>query len=58
MQEVRNGQTVQVDQKCPVCGNGYMRPNGIVQGNQYEHSCNSCGYKQSYPIRYPYFPAQ
>jgi predicted RNA-binding Zn-ribbon protein involved in translation (DUF1610 family) len=56
--EVRKGEQIQVDQKCPVCGNGYMRPNGIQAGNQYEHSCNSCGFKQSFPVRYPYFPAQ
>lgn len=56
--EVSKGNQVKVDQKCPVCGAGYMRPNGIVQGNQYEHSCNSCGFKQSFPMRYPYYPAQ
>lgn len=58
MPEVRKIQTQQVDQKCPVCGNGWMRPNGIQAGNQYEHSCGACGYKQSYPMRYPYIVGQ
>ena len=55
MPEVRQVQTKQVDEKCPTCGNGWMRPNGIVAGgNQYEHSCTSCGYKQYYSVRFPY----
>lgn len=58
MPETRKVQTTQVDERCPVCREGWMRPNGIIQGNQYEHSCTKCGYKQSYQIRYPYTPNQ
>ena len=57
MPEVRNVEVQQIDEKCPVCKNGWMRPTGIVvtgQPTQYEHKCTSCGYKQSYGVRYPY----
>jgi ribosomal protein S27AE len=55
MAEVRKVETQQVDQKCPVCGNGWMRPNGIVPSpGQYEHSCGACSYTQIYSMRYPY----
>jgi len=57
MPEVREVQTKQVDERCPACNEGWMRPTGIVAGgSQYEHSCTKCGYKQYYPVRYPYFP--
>jgi hypothetical protein len=55
--EIRDAQVKQADEKCPVCGNGWMRPTGIVLTTnppQYPHKCNSCGYEQVYPIRYPY----
>jgi len=55
MPEVRKVESQQVDERCPVCGQGWMRPNGIVSGsNQYEHSCTACNYKQTYAVRYPY----
>jgi len=57
MEELNNVQTKQVDCKCDKCKVGYMRPNGIVYMTnppQYEHICTSCGYKQSYGVRYPY----
>jgi hypothetical protein len=56
MEEVRKIESVQVDQKCPLCNNGWMRPTGIIVGVPalYEHKCTQCDYKQSYPIRYPY----
>ena len=55
MPETRNVQTTQVDERCPVCQNGWMRPNGIVPSpGQYEHVCSACGYKQIYSVRYPY----
>ena len=54
MPEVRKIETQQVDQKCPVCGNGWMRPNGIQSGNQYGHKCTACPYEATYSVRYPY----
>ncbi|MBW3020489.1 hypothetical protein KY334_04275 [Candidatus Woesearchaeota archaeon] len=55
MPETRTVQTNIVDERCPVCKNGWMRPNGIVPSQgQYEHTCSACNYKQIYPIRYPY----
>jgi len=57
MPEIRNVNVQQADEKCPVCGNGYMRPTGITllsDPPQFPHQCNSCGYKQTYSVRYPY----
>lgn len=55
MSEVRRVESQQVDERCPVCGQGWMRPTGIVMANnQFEHSCNHCSYKQTYSLRYPY----
>jgi len=54
MSEVRRVETSQVDEKCPICGKGWMRPNGLVSGNQYQHKCTACDYTSYYPIRYPY----
>ena len=56
MSEIRNIQTQAVDQPCPMCApnNGWMRPNGLVSGNQYQHKCTACNYTSYYPIRYPY----
>jgi len=57
MPEVREVNVQQMDQRCSVCNQGFMRPNGIVNMTTpptFEHTCNSCGKKESYPIRYPY----
>jgi transposase-like protein len=57
MPEIREVKTQVVDQKCPVCGQGYMRPNGVVNQTNppsYEHSCTSCGHTATYGMRYPY----
>ena len=57
MPEVRQIQTSQVDEKCPVCQQGYMRPTGIILTSQpplFEHKCTNCNYKQNYTVRYPY----
>jgi len=57
MSEVRQVQTQQVDQRCPACGNGWMRPNGVVKTTNppaFEHSCTSCGHQQTYGMRFPY----
>ena len=56
-QEIRKVEVVQVDEKCPTCGTGYMRPTGIVLTSnppQYPHKCTNCGYEQTYPQKYPY----
>lgn len=56
MPELRNVQARHMDQKCSACGNGWMRPNGIVNPTNppsYEHSCTSCGAKATYGVRYP-----
>jgi len=57
MAEIRNIQSQQADQRCPACGNGWMRPNGVVETTnppQYGHACNVCGYQQTYGMRFPY----
>jgi len=54
MEEVRKVKSTVVDQKCPLCQKGYMRPTGIVAASNIEHKCTNCNYKQSYPVRYPY----
>jgi transposase-like protein len=57
MPEVRKIESQHVDERCPVCGTGWMRPTGVSMTGvppQYEHQCTACGYKQNYQIRYPY----
>ena len=54
MTELRSVQAQQVDQRCPVCQNGWMRPNGIISGSQFGHKCTACEYTASFPVRYPY----
>jgi len=57
MPEVRKVETSQVDEKCPSCHKGWMRPNGIVTNTnppQYTHRCTACGYEHVYGVRYPY----
>ena len=57
MEEVNRVQTNQVDMKCPTCGNGYMRPNGIVYmttPQQFEHKCTNCDHKQPFGVRFPF----
>ena len=54
MSEIRNIQTQQLDEKCPVCQSGWMRPNGVIAGNQFQHKCTACDYTNYYPVRYPY----
>ena len=55
--EIKNVQVQQIDEKCQVCNQGYMRPNGIVQpGNpaQFQHKCTNCNHTQFYGVRYPH----
>lgn len=57
MPEVRQVQTHQVDERCPICGQGWMRPTGIVLTTdppQYPHKCTNCNYGQTYSVSYPY----
>ena len=57
MPEVREVKTKQVDERCPVCHEGWMRPTGVVLTSnppQYPHKCTKCGYEQIYQVRYPY----
>lgn len=55
MPTVRQINTQQVDEQCPACNSGWMRPTGIVPAEGlFEHKCNSCGYTSTYNIRYPY----
>ncbi len=57
MPEVRKVETSQVDERCPVCGQGWMRPTGITllsNPPQYPHKCTKCAYEQTYSVRYPY----
>ena len=57
MSEIRNIPSQQMDEKCPICNSGWMRPTGIVVPNnppQFEHRCTNCNYKQNYSVRYPY----
>ncbi len=57
MPEIRNIEKQAMDEKCPVCQKGWMRPTGIVitaEPPQFEHKCTSCSYKQNYYVQYPY----
>jgi hypothetical protein len=57
MAELRKVESQQMDEKCPMCNKGWMRPTGIVvtgEPPQFEHACNNCGWKNTYPVRYPY----
>ena len=57
MPEIREIQTNAMDQRCPACSQGWMRPDGIVKPGtvpMFEHVCSACGYKQDYGMRYPY----
>lgn len=55
MPEVRKIESSQVDERCPLCKLGWMRPTGIVPSEgQYEHKCTACDYKAIYSVRYPY----
>lgn len=61
MSEVRNIQMQSVDERCPVCKQGFMRPTGIVlmtNPPQYPHKCQKCDYEQTYPMSYPYIIGQ
>ena len=57
MPELRQVQSQQMDQQCPSCGKGWMRPDGVVNTTNppsYDHRCTQCGYKQTYGMRYPH----
>lgn len=57
MPEVREIKVKQMDQGCPKCSEGFMRPTGIVHPGpvpMFEHACTACGHKETYNIRYPY----
>ena len=57
MSELRKVQSNQMDEKCPVCNKGWMRPTGIIitgEPTQFEHKCTECKFKNNYPVRYPY----
>lgn len=57
MPETRQVQTTQVDERCPQCGNGWMRPTGVINTTNpptYQHSCTACGAVRDYGVRYPY----
>lgn len=61
MTEVRKVQATQVDERCPKCGQGWMRGTGIVLTSnppQYPHKCTNCGYTQTYGVQYPYIVHQ
>lgn len=60
MEEVKDVKTFQIDFKCPLCKEGYLRPTGIVLASypaQYPHICNresGCGYTQTFNKTYPH----
>lgn len=51
--------TIQVDYKCPVCKEGYLRPTGTVLASNppiYPHLCNrapGCAYGENLNVSYP-----
>ena len=56
MEEIREVKSRQADMKCPACGVGYMRPNGLVKPTtppSFGHACTNCGFSQYYGVRYP-----
>jgi hypothetical protein len=49
-------QTVLVDYVCDSCGEGEMRPTGLVidtYPQQYPHFCSKCGTGKTFPVTYP-----
>ena len=57
MPEIRKTEAQTMDERCPICQKGWMRPTGIVLTSEppmFEHSCVSCGNKQNYYVKYPY----
>lgn len=57
MSEIRNVQSQQLDQKCPNCGQDWMRPTGEVSMTNpptFKHKCGNCGHTQDYNVRYPH----
>jgi len=57
MSEIREVKTKQVDERCPVCKQGFMRPTGVVLTTSpplFTHKCTNCEYTSNYQIRYPY----
>ena len=57
MPEVRKVKVQQMDEKCPICQQGWMRPSGIVITGDpplFQHKRTACGFHNSYNVRYPY----
>ena len=58
MGEVRQlVKTFRVRMVCPKCGEGFMEPGDVVLTTYpplYPHTCDHCGYIDSYRVMYPY----
>lgn len=57
-QEVR---TFKIDMLCDACGQGYMRPTGMVlmsDTSKYVHRCNSCDAPQNFTCNYPHYECE
>lgn len=57
MSEIRSKlQVFELDYACDKCGNGRMRPEGVVYPTsppQYPHVCDNCGSKMTFRAMYP-----
>lgn len=45
------------DMVCDKCGDGYMRPDGVVIPTlpaKYPHTCDNCGARAEFDVQYPY----
>lgn len=52
----RKIQMIECDMLCTECGDGYMRPDGVVYAKnpyQYPHTCDNCGAKAVFDVSYP-----
>ena len=52
----RKIQMIEMDMICTRCNDGYMRPDPIVHMTnppQYPHTCEKCGQKAVFDVRYP-----
>jgi transcription elongation factor Elf1 len=59
MPETKTEQRViRTDMTCNDCGNGVMRPTGVMLSShppQFAHACTNCGAQHAYRVNYPAF---
>lgn len=57
-EEKHEVKTYEIDMRCDICGEGYMRQIGNIVLTTYPilypHECTVCGHKENYNKKYPY----